>query len=732
MSFDRFHTFDPEPEARESYRIRPDEPAQRADRAGNLTHFWVPADMEVRVHRYSLCDGLFYLCGGGDGSRLHGIEPSLVDEDLPIGDDDDYRKSSLDYNPTYAGARPDDRAAYLHWLARGRRDPKANMGFLYLFYYGLERRVAIEARRWDDAKTSLPAIREELSELAHVYRNARFVKRAKSLIAYCHLVEGTRLYAGAPPEAGASTDFPDIHRIALSQALQDGQVPPARWMLSWFLSDPRLGGQDLVRGAYAEFAQAFEVQASGPFAVRLGAVKQFSDAPLWRYQGLSSALLRLQPPSGSASEGEGALFTLVSEMGRAAAREVNTYARYVANNPHAKTKDWPRLLLPYALWPEGVRQRMEALIAALPTNQDLSDAQSLATLLAPIDVNAALEALSAKNLSAHFANTLQLGFEPDVRTGSPAPKADTPLVFFRLNGGTTPAAPVPNVGQVTRVGFIADLLRAGLAGNDDVFSVADSAILDWPDLEPGNYLRLKALLVALSAPTLAPAKPAGSMKRRLEKLGDTDRTVLARTLVDVAYAGGAMPSREVMALLEHYCDALGMLKQELFKLLTERSACVSKVSEFGTTYVGMPILQGNTQVATSSLDMRRVAQLREETATVGRVLGEIFEGTGEDVPASREHQIRDLTPPMTGDSFLGELPDCPLPLEGAYASLCMRLLERPQWTRAEVAEACAQVGLLVDGALERINEAAFDAFDEPLIEGEDPLEVNLGLAQGPA
>jgi hypothetical protein len=36
---------------------------------------------------------------------------------------------------------------------------------------------------------------------------------------------------------------------------------------------------------------------------------------------------------------------------------------------------------------------------------------------------------------------------------------------------------------------------------------------------------------------------------------------------------------------------------------------------------------------------------------------------------------------------------------------------------------------MLDGAIERINEAAFGQFDNAIIEGEDPMEVNCDLLQ---
>ena len=37
--------------------------------------------------------------------------------------------------------------------------------------------------------------------------------------------------------------------------------------------------------------------------------------------------------------------------------------------------------------------------------------------------------------------------------------------------------------------------------------------------------------------------------------------------------------------------------------------------------------------------------------------------------------------------------------------------------------------LMLDGALEHINEAVLDACDEPLTEGEDPVEINQAVLE---
>ncbi|KAF7962635.1 hypothetical protein AWV80_19445 [Cupriavidus sp. UYMU48A] len=125
-----------------------------------------------------------YLCGNAARNRLERVEPSLIDESLEIGEEADFIASRLAYYPTYEGASPDARAAYLNWLASGRRHPRAAIGYVYLFFYGLERRAVIDARTDPAARDEIPAICAELEGLIGAYQNGTFNWRARQLLAF--------------------------------------------------------------------------------------------------------------------------------------------------------------------------------------------------------------------------------------------------------------------------------------------------------------------------------------------------------------------------------------------------------------------------------------------------------------------------------------------------------------------------------------------------------------------
>ena len=65
-----------------------------------------------------------------------------------------------------------------------------------------------------------------------------------------------------------------------------------------------------------------------------------------------------------------------------------------------------------------------------------------------------------------------------------------------------------------------------------------------------------------------------------------------------------------------------------------------------------------------------------------------------------------------------------LGLDPMHAALLQAALKKPVWSRSEFDQASAERHLLPEGAIDTINEAAFDHFNCPIFEGDDPLEVD--------
>ena len=123
----------------------PVRPINARSKRGRAT--WIPSGGRIVVHGRSIGGGMVYV--GSDVPSVNGysIEPCLIDQDLAV----DWKKSRWvrkttvywpsDDRPAYNHIDPGERAAYLGWLAGGRRDKFAYIGNVLLFFYGLERRL---------------------------------------------------------------------------------------------------------------------------------------------------------------------------------------------------------------------------------------------------------------------------------------------------------------------------------------------------------------------------------------------------------------------------------------------------------------------------------------------------------------------------------------------------------------------------------------------------------------
>ena len=105
-------------------------------------------ESNVAVANRQISGGMVYV-----GSSLLPVggwqdcEPALIVPGLKVargrGDDSG---EGMGYWPSYSEIPDESRAAYLDWLAGGRSDADAYIGYVFLIFYGLERRLLFDLR----------------------------------------------------------------------------------------------------------------------------------------------------------------------------------------------------------------------------------------------------------------------------------------------------------------------------------------------------------------------------------------------------------------------------------------------------------------------------------------------------------------------------------------------------------------------------------------------------------
>jgi uncharacterized tellurite resistance protein B-like protein len=71
-------------------------------------------------------------------------EPSLIIAELPVTPITYAHPEPLPYWPSYSQASSDQRAVYLHWLIDDRKHLPPEIGYAFMFFYGLERRALVD------------------------------------------------------------------------------------------------------------------------------------------------------------------------------------------------------------------------------------------------------------------------------------------------------------------------------------------------------------------------------------------------------------------------------------------------------------------------------------------------------------------------------------------------------------------------------------------------------------
>jgi hypothetical protein len=66
-------------------------------------------------------------------------------------------------------------------------------------------------------------------------------------------------------------------------------------------------------------------------------------------------------------------------------------------------------------------------------------------------------------------------------------------------------------------------------------------------------------------------------------------------------------------------------------------------------------------------------------------------------------------------------------LDAATSAFLRYLSTKSAWSREELETVAAERSLLLDGSIEAINDTAFETCEEPVLEGNDVIEINVAV-----
>ena len=662
---------------------------------------------------------MVYIGNGALAANGRGLEPSLIDPRLPVNwKSADRTGASMHHDPSYRRANPRGRAAYLKWLAGGRRDRSANIGYVFLFFYGLERRLFADL----GADLHLPEVAmivAEIERLLGIYREERsFAWSAGQLLDFVEGVRSVNTDAQPVPwDSGrAKRGVPAALRVCIGKYVSSRSAIPAGWALSYLRHHPEGRLRTPAKRVADEFDELFGIRYGERFGPGLRVPKPATKIKL-SYRATSSGFdggvfitldkipdVTLEP----------ALITELNGLAKQCDDELGAYSRLIGRHPDRAGTPAAVGLLPDVLLAEhggpilkGLRAWTSEVLAGRPRTVVLLD--ELVEVWSPGHTSK-LTKTEASALASMLAN-IGVGIEPDVRFGAPTPSPGTHAVLFSLPEGGR-AEPTLYGAALSLVYLSAIVAAADGRINSFEHRFLAERLEGITGLDTADRARLQAHLALLAVRKLR----LYGIKRKVKAMEPDDLPRVGSLLIELAAADGVVNHKEI-AVLERLFEHMGLDESHLYS-----HAHALDLADTGPVTVreGAPdarwelpdpgaIAARRRPVA---LDPAKIQARLAETDRVSNLLTDIF--VDDDPPAETESRAPGSEP---GSMIEG--------LDGPHSQLLAALATRSDWDRSSVDELARSFGLpFLDGALDVINETALDYCGEAIVEGDDPVLLN--------
>jgi tellurite resistance protein len=702
--------------------VAPARPAPRAAGPGALAR-WVPAEERIAVAGRELPGGMLYVgtelkCVAGGG-----VEPALINPKLRAGSPPRHDGQGMSYWPSYSEIPTECRAAYLDWLAGGRQAPGAYIGYVFLFFYGLERRALLDLRQGQGDPREFEAITREVQRLLEIHGgNASFRRYGTAFIEALVALRAARGDVGDIEALMAGSAALPV-RYAVSRFAREQKPLPPQLALAWVMEEGELSPRTPATRCPREFRQLFAHRYHKVHGAGLIVSPTKSTLRLAYKPASASFLGEIQLPTANlpkpSSQPLRSLRALVEECTEA----LEPYSRWLGRRAEGEAGLAAVALLPPELAADHPSEDVRTLRRTLEQQLEKQGGESAlldgAELLCYLPGGASDKPTkSAAVLLLQAIERVGFAIEPDPRFGGPAPASGEQIVIFRP-GPDAPMAPSASYAAATALLHLAAVVAfADGSASDSEQQRLEGHLESSLELAPGERTRLRAHLRWL----LTTRPGLTGMKKRLAALEPAVRQTLGRFAISVAGADGHVSAEEMKTLGRIY-TLLGLDSDELYSHVHAAGTPGGPPPATGPVTVqpaspaargfALPSAPQTQQTAPEksstalTLDMAAVQARLAETAAVSSLLGSIFTEDEPPTPAQ---------PVVDSKAIAG--------LDMAHSALLQALAERPAWSRAEFEQLSAKLGLMPDGAFDSLNEAALEKCGEIVLEGEDPIELN--------
>src|SRR5450830_1755781 len=569
---------------------------------------------------------------------------------------------TMGYWPHYSSISSSCRGRYLKWLAGGRNDPQVDMGCVFLFFYGLERRLLVDGLNGKFPAEERAQIVDEVRRLRNLYSESNSFQNYSSAFLAMEWV----LYRRDEPLPdylrGSDRVGMVAFRIMLAQHASHGEPLPESMALQWLSLRPDYYTlRTPTRRCKSEFEELFNIRYKEKFGE--GLIVKPGTKSLGRSYSAASPSVRMPHDL----------------------RVANLHDLFKLNGPLRRIKDVVESctvdLEPYSRLrarPQ-VEQTPLALAARLPAplTFGVPEFQRLKSYLgeacrerpAMISTKALYEIWDeeppksfGKKESEDLMTLVEaagFGIAPHIRYHNMKLAPDGSAVIFPGGHGKDfqPSNEFCMMVTILRLGALVTQIDQDVSPAEE--EVLQRLVNENQELRAVDKRSLSAFLLW----SLGTAQTAAGLKKGLADVSEVQKTAIGRILVSVAKADGRIDPGEVKELEKLYI-ALGLERErvagDIYSVAISSEPVTVGLREPAPAYA-IPSAEAEPSPV-FALNVELIRLIEEETKQAKELLVDIFASQDEaaEVPESANEQDQ-------GDP-LEEL-------DGTYRELLKRLLK---------------------------------------------------------
>lgn len=675
---------------------------------------WVSIDDTVKAGGLEINGGFFYFGHKLKSIDGYGIESSLVDpslstEDMPMN----YQDESLGYWPSYSSMSSRCRGAYLKWLASDRSNPNVPLGYVFVYLYGLERRVVVDNAESNQLVNVSNSETEELISIFHeVFRLREIYGFSNSF--YRFSTQLLELICILASRRGKTLDL-EIEdsinsywfRYKVAIEVYNARPLPSSLAFSWIYNHPEHRLKTPAKRCFELFKKLFllEYQKSFGDGIKITPNKTLLKiSPILgsgSLRGIPS--LKFDLPDAAILSGPFKKLLAIAELCN---QEIEPYSRYLGKAGTTEDDIVGLLLLPDLLYEniqlEPVIKLKEWLVDHSAQNSNVE----IAALWQQIGLPIPTKFNKVENdLIVRLMDKLGIGFAPDPRFHHSKIQSEDVITVYSFESPEsrlkTASKAFNELLLLLKLGAI--IASADGSVGDDERELLLSLLKKDPFISEAERKSLEAFIHwQLSTPPNLSA-----IKSKLENVSQHEKTAICNVLVSLVLADGKVEAKEIKQLESIYV-ALGL----------DKSTVSSDIHRVATSKAGITKSSDQHEV---ELDDAVLMLHESETKDVQAMLHAIF---ADDEPVTTE--VKTVVTTNVDEEITPASPMSSLPSQ--YRELAEKLLEHPEWLRNDFKALCDNYNLMVNDVVEVVNDWAYDLVGAPLIEEDHDFEVEQEIA----